>query len=187
MNWSEVGLEKKDSSIVKWRRYRGHADRQINEDEHYYNEVSGFCFVYVTRTGWIELFIYLQQLLLSRYTIISLDTIPESNIRFCFLSTPSRQRRILQQRLAMHNQKLKQTSIYLPIPFFLPFLSLALCNLSFRLTFSFLSLLPSPCRSVPSFRSLSFFSSTSTIQSSSPFLFAPLYPHLGTHSPVPSS
>jgi hypothetical protein len=42
MNWSEVGLEKKDSSIVKWRRYHGHADRQINEDEHYYKTDFGF-------------------------------------------------------------------------------------------------------------------------------------------------
>jgi hypothetical protein len=43
-NWGEVGvrLERKDSSIVKWRRYHRHTDRQINEDEHYYKTDFGF-------------------------------------------------------------------------------------------------------------------------------------------------
>jgi len=73
-----------------------------------------------------------------------------------------------------------------PLPFE-ALLSLALILLSCLLILSFLSTLRSFLTSPASPILASFFSSTSTSQSSSPSLFLPLYPHLGTHSPFSSS
>lgn len=63
----------------------------------------------------------------------------------------------------------------------------ALIFLSFLLILSILSLLPSALTLFPSASFANAFSSTSTIQSFSPSLFFPLYPHRGTHSPFSSS
>ena len=66
---------------------------------------------------------------------------------------------------------------------FLSFRAFFLMALSFLFTFSFLScLLAAPV----AFVGLSDFSSTSTIHWLSAALFAPLYPHLRSHSPVAS-